>query len=115
MVGGHNPVLGEHEVDRARGLPPPQVNLERGVGLCVPLINLIEPVEDVAVNMLGHVLRQLELLLLLEEPGVEPVLVPASALLLGDVHQLHPDGVLFPPVPVINVKHHHWSKIINIH
>ena len=81
----------------------------------MPLINLIKPVEDVAMNVLGHVLRQLELLLLVEEPGVEPVLVPGPALLLGDVHQFHPDGVLLPPVSVIDVKHHHWSRVFNIH
>ena len=111
VVGRHDSVLREHEVDGARALPPPQVDLQRGVGLRVPLVDLVEPVEDVAVDVLGHVLRQLELLLLVEEPGVDavPALVLAAGprLLLGDVHQLQPDGVLLPPVAVADVEHHH--------
>ena len=111
VVGRHDPVLREHEVDGARALPPPQVDLQRGVGLRVPLVDLVEPVEDVSVDVLGHVLRQLELLLLVEEPGVDavPALVLAAGprLLLGDVYQLQPDGVLLPPVAVADVEHHH--------
>ena len=70
MVGRDDPVLGEHEVERPTGLPPPQVNLDRGVGLRVPLVYLVKPVQHVAVHVARDVLRQLELLLLVEKSKV---------------------------------------------
>ena len=70
VVGRHDSVLREHEVDGARALPPPQVDLQRGVGLRVPLVYLVKPVQHVAVHVAGDVLRQLELLLLVEKSKV---------------------------------------------
>ena len=67
MIRRHDPVLGEHEVDRAACLPPLQLDRHRGVGLGVPLGDLLEPVHDVPGQGLRHILGQLELLLLVEK------------------------------------------------
>lgn len=48
VVGRHDPVLGEHEVDGPAGLPPLHVDGDGGVGLGVPLRDLLEPVQHVA-------------------------------------------------------------------
>ena len=67
VVRGHDPVLGEHEVDGPAGLPPLQLHGDGGVGLRVPLGDLLEPVHDVPGQRVGDILGQLELLLLVEE------------------------------------------------
>ena len=73
MIRGHDSVLGEHKIDRATCLPPLELDRHRGVGLGVPLGDLLEPVHDVPGQGLRHILRQLEFLLLVEKPC--PVLV----------------------------------------
>ena len=40
------------------------------------------------------------------------MLVPRPALLLGDVDQLQSDGVLLPPVAVVDIEDHHGQIII---
>ena len=47
VVGGDDPVLSEHKVQRPAGLPPLQLHRDRGVGLGVPLSDLLEPVHHV--------------------------------------------------------------------
>ena len=73
MIRRHDSVLGEHKIDRATCLPPLELDRHRGVGLGVPLGDLLEPVHDVPGQGLRHILRQLEFLLLVEKPC--PVLV----------------------------------------
>ena len=48
VVGGDDPVLGEDKVERAAGLPPLEFHRYRGVGLGVPLSDLLEPVHHVS-------------------------------------------------------------------
>ena len=48
VVGRDDPVLGEHEVDGATRLPPLELDGHGGVGLRVPLGDLLEAVHDVA-------------------------------------------------------------------
>ena len=67
MVRGHDSVLGEHKIDGATCLPPLELNRHRRVGLGVPLGDLLEPVHDVPGQGLRHILRKLELLLLVEK------------------------------------------------
>jgi len=78
----------------------------------VPLVDLVKPIEYVAVDMLGNVLRQLELFLLIEKSGIEAVLVGPAALLLGNMDQLQSDSVLFPPVSVVDVEYHDGEIIV---
>ena len=47
VVGRDYSVLGEHEVDRPARLPPLHVHGDRGVGLGVPLGDLLKPVHHV--------------------------------------------------------------------
>ena len=47
VVGGDYPVLSEHEVEGPAGLPPLKLHRYRGVGLSVPLSDLLEPVHHV--------------------------------------------------------------------
>ena len=54
VVGRHDPVLGEDEVDGAAGLPALHVDGDAGVGLGVPLGDLLEPVQHVPCNSSGH-------------------------------------------------------------
>ena len=75
VVGGDDPVLGEDKVERAACLPSSQIYLDRRVGLGVPLVDLVEPIQDVAVYVLGHVLRQLELLLLVEKSVFDGIIL----------------------------------------
>ena len=70
VVGRDNPVLGEHEVERPAGLPPSQVDLDGGVWLCVPLVDLIKSVENVTVDVLRYILGKLELFLLVEKSKI---------------------------------------------
>ena len=87
VVWRHDPVLGEHKVDRATRLPPLEFDCDGGVGFRVPLGDLLEPVHDVPRQGLWNVLRQLELLLLVEESC--PVLVKFS-----NVNKFEPDSIL---------------------
>ena len=48
MVGGDDPVVGEHHVERVARPPPLEVHRQGGVGLRVPLGHLLEPVQHVA-------------------------------------------------------------------
>ena len=73
----------------------------------MPLVNLIESIENISMNMFGNILRQLELLFLVEETCVESMIMVAPALCLGDVNHLQSDGILLPSVSMIYVKHHH--------
>ena len=70
VIRGHDPVLSEDKVQSPAGLPPPQINLDRGVRLRVPLVYLVKPVENVAVHVARDVLGELELLLLVKESKV---------------------------------------------
>ena len=73
----------------------------------MPLVNFIKSIENISMNMFWNILRQLELLLLVEEPCVESMIMVTPALSLGDVNHLQSDGVLLPSVSMIYVKHHH--------
>ena len=59
VVGGDDPVLGEDKVERAAGLPPLEFHRYRGVGLCVPLSDLLEPVHHVSRGKLTMSRKQL--------------------------------------------------------
>ena len=48
MVRRDNPILGEHKIDGATGLPPLEIDCYRGVRLCVPLGYLFEPIQHIA-------------------------------------------------------------------
>ena len=48
MVGGDDPVVGEHHVERVARPPPLEMHRQGGVGLRVPLGHLLEPVQDIA-------------------------------------------------------------------
>ena len=73
----------------------------------MPLVNFIKPIKNVSMYMFGNILRQLELLLLVEEPCIESMIVVTSALCFGDVNHLQPDGILLSSISMIDVKHHH--------
>ena len=47
-----------------------------------------------------------------DQPGVQTMLIVPPALLLGDMDHLQPDGVLLPPVPVVDVEHHNGEVVI---
>ena len=70
VVGWDYPVLGEDKVERPTGLPSSEINLHWGIWLGVPLVDLVKPIQYVAVHMLGNVLRQLELFLLIEKSEI---------------------------------------------
>ena len=89
MIRRHDSVLGEHKVDGATCLPSLELDRHRGVGLGVPLGDLLEAVHDVPRQGLRHILWQLELLLLVEKSC--PILVKFC-----NMNQLKPDGILFP-------------------
>ena len=48
VVRGDNPVLGEYQVDGVARLPPIKMKGQGGVGLCVPLGHLLEPIQNIA-------------------------------------------------------------------
>ena len=47
VVGGHDAVLGEDEVERAAGLPPIELDCDGGVAVGVPLVNFVKSVQNV--------------------------------------------------------------------
>ena len=51
MVGGHDAVLGEDEVERAAGLPPIELDCDGGVAVGVPLVNFVKSVQNVTWSL----------------------------------------------------------------